>query len=113
MTHTYQLTGMTCSGCEATVKAALLESENVTEVIVLKDENLATITMDKYVQVSDFQKALGGTAAKYQISAIQQTKITEQSKSWFETYKPIVLIFFYITLVTVLIQLSNGNFNLM
>lgn len=69
--------------------------------------------MDKHVQVSDFQKALGGTAAKYQISAIQQTKITEQSKSWFETYKPIVLIFFYITLVTVLIQLSNGNFNLM
>ena len=68
------------------MKAALLESENVTEVIVLKDENLATITMDKYVQVSDFQKALGGTAAKYQISAIQQTKITEQSKSWFETY---------------------------
>lgn len=39
--------------------------------------------------------------------------MTEQTKSWFETYKPILLIFFYITLTTVLIQINNQHFDLM
>jgi hypothetical protein len=32
----------------------------------------------------------------------------ENTKSWFETYKPIVLIFAYITGITVLIEWQNG-----
>jgi copper chaperone CopZ len=113
MTHTYQLTGMTCSGCEAKVKSALLMTENVTGVEVSKDANSAVITMDKHIALPDLQKALGGTESKYQISAIQHNETTEQTKSWLETYKPILLIFFYISLVTILIQLKNETFNWM
>lgn len=110
MTHTYQVTGMTCTSCEAKVKSALLMVENVTAVAVSKDENTATITMDKHIALADLQKAL---APKYQISAMHHNEITEQTKSWFETYKPILLIFFYISLVTVLVQFKNENFNWM
>lgn len=110
MTHKYQLTGMTCSSCEAKVKSALMTIENVTAVEVAKDTNSATITMDKHISITDFQKVLD---SKYQISAINHNEIEEQAKSWLETYKPILLIFFYISLVTIAIQFKNENFNLM
>jgi copper chaperone CopZ len=107
MTHTYNLTGMTCTSCEAKVKSSLLMIENVTNVEVSKKENTATITMDKHIALSALQKAL---PEKYQISAINHSEVTEQTKSWFATYKPILLIFFYITLVTGLVQVANHHF---
>ncbi len=110
MTHQYQITGMTCSSCEAKVKSALLTIENVTSVEVSKETNSATITMNKHIALSDFQKVLDN---KYQISAVNHSEINEQAKSWLETYKPILLIFFYISLVTILIQFKNQSFNLM
>jgi copper chaperone CopZ len=110
MTHTYKLTGMTCVSCEAKVKSALLTVENITNVAVSKDLETATITMDKHIALSDLQKVLD---KKYQITAINHSEITEQTKSWFETYKPILLIFFYIILVTSLVQIKNTNFDFM
>lgn len=110
MTHTYKLTGMTCSSCEAKVKSALLTIENVTNVIVSKDTETTTITMDKHIALSDLQKVLEN---KYQISATNHNEIAEQTKSWFETYKPILLIFFYIVLVTTLVQTQNTKFDFM
>ena len=110
MTHTYKLTGMTCSSCEAKVKSALLTIENVTNVIVSKDTETVIITMDKHIALSDLQKVLEN---KYQISATNHNEIAEQTKSWFETYKPILLIFFYIVLVTTLVQTQNTKFDFM
>ena len=68
MTHTYNLTGMTCTACEATVKSNLLSLPGVTVVEVSKDNNTATITMEKHISISIFQHALGGPNSKYQIS---------------------------------------------
>lgn len=110
MTHSYQITGMTCSSCEAKVKSALLIVKNVTNVEVSKDDNSAVITMDKHIALSDLQNALD---PKYQISAKYHNEMAEQTKSWFDTYKPILLIFFYISLTTVLVQLSNPHFDVM
>lgn len=110
MVHKYQITGMTCTSCESKVKSALLLVENVTAVEVSKEENSATITMNKHITLTDLQKALD---SKYQISAIHHNEMEEQAKSWFETYKPILLIFFYISLITVLIQFKNEKINLM
>ncbi len=110
MTHSYQLTGMTCSSCEEKVKKALELVNEITNVAFSKDENIATITMTKHVAVTDLQNALD---SKYQISAINPNENNEQARSWFETYKPIVLIFFYISLITILIQTTNHHFNYM
>ena len=108
MTHKYQVTGMTCTSCEAKVKSALMAIENVKTVEVSKDDNSATITMDKHIALSDLQNAL---ESKYQIAAINHNETSEQVASWFETYKPILLIFFYISLISVLIQFKNESFN--
>lgn len=110
MVHTYNVTGMTCTSCEAKVKTALLSIEHVTAVEVSKDENSATITMDKHIPLPELQNALD---SKYQISAVHHNETMEQTKSWFETYKPILFIFSYITAVTLLIQLPYQHFDLM
>lgn len=110
MVHKYQITGMTCTSCEAKVKSALLMVNNVTAVEVSKAENSATITMDKHIALSDLQKALD---SKYQISAIHHSETLEQTKSWFGTYKPVLLIFVYITIVTLLVQAGNHHFDFM
>ncbi|AWA30738.1 heavy metal transporter [Flavobacterium magnum] len=113
MTHTYQVTGMTCGSCEAKVKSALMTVENVSSVEVSKDTNTATVTMDKHIAIIEFQKALGGDESRYHISAIEHNETVEQAKSWFVTYKPIITIFAYITAITLLIQTQNDSFNLM
>lgn len=101
---------MTCSSCETKVKSAMQMIENVTEVVVTKADNSATITMNKHIPLSDLQQALD---PKYTISAIQFNETEELAKSWFETYKPILLIFFYISLVVVLVQINSERFNIM
>jgi copper chaperone CopZ len=103
MTHTYQITGMTCGSCEAKVKSALLSVNNVINAEVSKNDNTAEITMDKHITLSDLQKALDD---KYQISTIHHSEAVEQTKSWFATYKPVLLIFVYIFSITALIELS-------
>ena len=90
---------MTCTNCEAKVKSRLLTLPDVTSVEVSKDNTTTTISMGKHIAISDFQKALGGADSKYQIVAIHHSETTEQAKSWFQTYKPILLIFFYITFI--------------
>jgi copper chaperone CopZ len=85
MTHTYQLTGMTCGGCENKVKSNLLVLPDVTSVEVSKDTNSATISMDKHIGLDTLQQALGGADSKYQISAAHHNETLEEAKSWAET----------------------------
>ncbi|MEO7265086.1 MAG: MauE/DoxX family redox-associated membrane protein [Ferruginibacter sp.] len=113
MTHTYTVTGMTCSSCEAKVKSSLLSMPNVLAAEVSKTDNTATIEMDKHISLSAFQAALGGNDSKYKISATHHSETTEQTKSWLAVYKPILLIFGYIIVITVLIQFIQGSFNWM
>lgn len=110
MVHKYQITGMTCTSCEAKVKSALLMVNGVTEVEVSKVDHSATITMEKHIALSDLQKALDN---KYQISAKNHSETIEQTKSWITTYKPILLIFFYISSITLLLQAINNQFDQM
>lgn len=101
---------MTCSSCEAKVKSALLMVQNVTQVEVSLADNSATISMDKHISLDDLQKALGG---KYRISAMHHNETLEQTRSWLSVYSPVLLIFLYITIVTILVQTQNQQFDVM
>ena len=113
MTHTYQLTGMTCSGCENKVKSNLLILPDVTSVEVSKDANTATISMDKHISLDTLQQTLGGTDSKYQISAAHHSETLEEAKSWAETYKPILLIFGYVTAISLMVSWQANAINFM
>ena len=110
MKHTYKITGMTCASCEEKVKNSLLQVKDVTSVTVSKDTELAIITMDKHVALNDLKEALD---AKYNIETPAEVEINEEVKSWFEIYKPILLIFFYIVLVTTIMALQSMKSNQM
>jgi len=113
MTHTYQLTGMTCTSCEAKVKSSLLSLSDVTSVEVSKNTNTVIISMEKHISLPTLQEALGGPTSKYQISANQHNETSEQVKSWIKTYKPILLIFGYIIIATFIVQIIQSSFNFM
>lgn len=108
MTHTYQVSGMTCTSCEAKVKSALLSVDQITAVEVSKEKNEAVISMDQHVRLSDLQNALD---PKYHISAAGHHELAEQTRSWFQTYKPILLISVYLLGIASLIQLKDGQFD--
>lgn len=110
MVHQYQITGMTCGNCVSKVKSALLMIPYVSEVEVSKESGSATITMEKHIPLNDLQNALD---SKYQIAAMGHSEMAEQSKSWLATYKPVILIFAYILVSTLLIQFTHGAFNWM
>jgi len=113
MTHTYQLTGMTCGGCENKVKGNLLILPDVTAVDVSKDTNSATISMDKHLTLAALQQALGGAESKYQITTNAVEETAEKNKTWTETYKPILLIFGYVTAVSLVASWQETTVNSM
>lgn len=113
MTHTYQVTGMTCSGCENKVKSNLLLLPDVTEVTVSKDTQSATISMTKHINLGTLQDALGGASAKYQITAAAHSELAEQTKSFWQTYKPVLLLFAYVALVALFASWQNESINWM
>ena len=110
MTHTYKVTGMTCGSCEAKVKSSLLTLPNVTAIEVSKEKQSATISMDKHIPLSAFQNALD---KKYSITVMDHNETAEQAKSWLGTYRPILLIFFYTTIIAIIAAIQRNNFDWM
>lgn len=54
----YTLEGMSCGGCLSSVKQALLQVPEVTEVEVLLNPQSAIITMNKLINVDELQAHL-------------------------------------------------------
>jgi copper chaperone CopZ/uncharacterized membrane protein YphA (DoxX/SURF4 family) len=102
MTHTYQVTGMTCSGCESKVKSSLLVVPEITAVEVSKDNQSATISMESHISLKALQNALGGADAKYKISPMAHSEAVEETKTFFETNKPVLLLFAYISTISLI-----------
>jgi copper chaperone CopZ len=110
MVLTYKLSGMTCSSCEATVKADLEKIEHVQHVAVSLADNTVQITMNKHISLAKLQQTLH---SKYHISDIEYAMAGSQNKSWLQTYLPVLLIFAYILIVSLMIQLQQPRFNTM
>jgi copper chaperone CopZ len=116
MTKDYKISGMTCADCQATVQKLLSNTEGVRKVSIDLPAGTASIEMDYHVSTERLQKALEAHP-KYQLSGETVNGMSvsadavENRKSWFETYKPILLIFFYIILVSGISAVSAGRFN--
>ncbi len=116
MTHTYKISGMTCTGCQAKVEGLLLKAPGVQHAKIDLVKGEATIDMDKHILTSDLKATLT-EYPKYQLSdaspehhTISPVFAEEETKSWIATYKPILLIFGYISVITLLVELMHGQF---
>lgn len=122
MTHTYNISGMTCEGCSAKVSYLLKQIPSINAVAINLEKGEADITMDKHIETPTLQNALKDYP-KYKLSEqghqhMQPEKNIfgtqpEEAKSWGETYKPIILIFGYITAISLISSLWSGNYSIM
>lgn len=113
MTHTYNITGMTCKGCVAKAKSELLTLGDITAAEVQLAAPQAEITMQKHIPVTVLQSALS-RAGSYTISEADggmHHMAGEETVSWLSVYKPILIISAYITGITLLLELEKGGFN--
>jgi cation transport ATPase len=107
---------MTCNGCASKVQKLLEAVNGVEKADIHLDKNEADITMHHHIQTSALQHALKDYP-KYQLTESDvpvqmQMEHGDEGKTWFATYKPVLLIFMYITGITLLIEANNG-FNIM
>ncbi len=103
----YTVSGMTCGGCVARVKATLAGLADSVEVTL--NPPVATLT-DSHANIDALNKALAGVG-HYELGIIEETVVSpraidEPAKSWLATYYPLLLIFGYITLVTLAVQFA-------
>lgn len=108
MTQTYEVTGMTCEACEYKIQHVLGNVDGVKSVKPDKTNNTAIIEMEKNIPLALFQDALK-PYPKYNINdkvafAVSQAKAFEEANpgSWLATYKPLLLIFGFITGISVI-----------
>ncbi|MEI2749766.1 MAG: MauE/DoxX family redox-associated membrane protein [Ferruginibacter sp.] len=116
MKHTYNVSGITCSGCQSKVKGLLEKVAGIKKVEVNLLSGDTMIEMDKHISTDTLQKALKDYP-KYQLSEIAKQNHApihkfeqDEKKTWLQTYKPILLIFGYITAITLLIEWVQGGF---
>ena len=112
MTHTYNISGMTCQGCAATVKNDLERLSEIDNVDVDLESHTATITMTTHVDTEVLQKAL---SSKYQISKAESKNVfstvetSSSEKSKLQQLTPLFLILGYITVASILLNYREWN----
>lgn len=110
MTYTYKIEGMTCGNCASKVKSQLLMLPEVESANVTVNPPQATITMQRHIGVETLQGAIS-KAGNYSIKADEHdhTHATmERKSSWFDTYKPLVLLFTFITGLSLIGAFNTG-----
>jgi copper chaperone CopZ len=118
MTHEFSITGMTCGSCVANVKKLLEQVPGITAARVSLDPPVASLDMERHVGLDELKAALKAYP-KYQISEAPMTTAkhvmppveAEEKKSFWEAYKPILLVFGYILGVTLLVELTSDSFD--
>ena len=111
MKHTYIISGMTCGGCKTSVEKNLNEIEGVINVFVDIQEGEAIITMNSHIATALLQKAL---PEKFKISKKVERKEAvivdtsfvslEEENSKLAQLKPLLIIIFYITTASILLN---------
>ena len=67
MTHTYTVTGMSCTGCQAKVQSLLSGVQGVKNVSIDLAKKEASIEMERHISTSDLKSALKDYP-KYQLA---------------------------------------------
>ena len=108
---------MTCSSCQAKVESLLAKTEGVTKATTNLKTGTVEIEMNKHIATDSLQAALKDHP-KYQLTEMatipfhNSQEEMEESRSWFATYKPILLIFGYIIAISFIVANAGTSFNL-
>ncbi|OZV69135.1 heavy metal translocating P-type ATPase [Winogradskyella aurantia] len=114
MIHTYNISGMTCSGCKAAVESSLSSLEAIKTASANLEDHEVTLEMTKHLDIETLQNAL---SEKYKISEQTKTNVfgsssqnqSKSEKSELKQLFPLFLIFGYILITSVLLNLDFWN----
>ncbi len=67
MSHTYDITGMTCNGCRTHVEKVLNAVEGVSKAIVNLEKKEAVVELESHIKIQKFQEVLEKEGGAYQI----------------------------------------------
>lgn len=117
MTHTYNITGMTCTSCQSKVQGLLSNIDGVKNVSINLQKGIAEVDMSKHISINTFKTALQDYP-KYQITEADSKPTIlsveeKETKTWLATYKPILLIFAYITSISFLASFQHNTIHWM
>jgi len=117
MTHTYHISGMTCEGCVYKMQHLIQKVPGIREVKVDLASESADILMEKHIPLTDLQESLKDYP-KYSISEIQgnQDHVSLESEGTDKgilVYKPLLIIFAFITGITLLVEFNSNQFSWM
>lgn len=113
MTHTYQLGGMHCGSCVAKVKNEILKLGDVAEATIQLASQQATIRMLHHIPVTALQRAVekaGAYTIRESEETTKESTTTETKKNWLITYKPLLILFAFITGIAAFTAFHNGQF---
>jgi copper chaperone CopZ len=123
MNITYTLSGMTCGGCAAKVNSAFLKHPDVLSVEVNHQEGSAKVQSNRKPDRKQLDKLLLD-AGEYRITEVGDNTAStedkhsqtptlpeEETTSIWETYKPLLLIFLYVSCVAALASYQEGTFS--
>ena len=106
----YDITGLTCNNCVAKVKSALTPYAEAVEVTLKPPQVRLTGQKESIETLNAVLKNIGNYQIGAEILSENHAENSEDETSFFVTYKPLMLVFFYILLVTLAVEFVNGRF---
>ncbi|MBT8307658.1 MAG: cation transporter [Maribacter sp.] len=111
MKHTYNITGMTCSGCVANISNDLIRIEGVTKVDINLEKGEAEIESDRHILMGILQAAISD---KYRIRLKKEvikpnTIDLNNEKSKLRQLRPLFLIFLYLFSTVFLLNIRDWS----
>lgn len=115
---------MTCGKCVETVKTALNKIKGIQKADVTLNPPHAVITMEAHIPTEVMNKHLAA-AGNYSLQDTENTHLDtagaaahsaiqpEETRSFFEAYKPILLVFAFLLGLTLLSEITKSRFNVM
>lgn len=111
MKHIYNITGMTCNNCVASVTDILSKIDKVTRVEVNLKKSEAEISTSTHIPLNIFKSALPSKYTITEKDAQSSKKVIEvvEKKSKLQQLKPLLLIFLYLFSAAFLLNYKNWN----
>jgi cation transport ATPase len=116
MKQTFNIDGMTCNNCKASVEKYLNELPHISHVSIDLAKGEAEITMDKHLAAEVLQNALpekftvSKKEGEHELTSTNAPEVS-QEKSKLQQLKPLLLILFYISSAGVLLHYKDWSWS--
>lgn len=105
----FSIQGMTCESCVRKITEIFQSLPQVKSAVVSLKEQSVRIEASPAISLLDVKKALANEP-KYSITELKSF-FQPASKSWFETYRPLITVFSFVALTSLAYQFNIGKFD--